>query len=108
MTNEEKITFLKHTIEVNDDDTDDVLSVYLSIAGSKIIERAYPFDDSEEKEVPPKYHVLQCKIAAYLLDKRGAEGQTAHSENGISRTYENADVPNTYLQDIVPHCGIIK
>ena len=38
----------------------------------------------------------------YLLNKRGAEGQTAHSENGISRSYEDGDVPPTLLRDIVP------
>jgi len=52
--------------------------------------------------------MLQLEIATYLLNKRGAEGQTAHSENGISRSYESADVPSSMLNQIVPHCGIIK
>jgi hypothetical protein len=77
------------------------------VAGKKIIARAYPYDDTVT-EVPDKYDTLQCEIAAYLLNKRGAEGQTQHTENGISRQYENADVPSSMLKVVTPHCGIIK
>ena len=83
---------------------DNVLISYLAIAGNKILRRAYPYDDTVT-EVPRRYGYLQCEIAAYLLNKRGAEGQTSHSENGISRTYESADVPESMLSEVVPHVG---
>lgn len=86
--------------------SDDVLNAYLTIAGKKIIERRYPYDDSIT-EVPNRYSVLQCEIATYLLNKRGAEGEIAHSENGISRTYESATVPESMLRDVIPICGVI-
>ena len=86
--------------------TDDVLYAYLTIAGRKIINRAYPYDPSVT-EVPTRYGYLQCEIATYLLNKRGADGEISHSENGISRTYENADVPNSMLRDVIPMCGVI-
>ena len=105
MTNAEKLDFLK--IMVGTSDSDDVLSTYLTIAGKKIIARAYPYDSSVT-EVPGEYEILQCEIAAYLLNKRGAEGQTAHMENGITRYYENADVPASMLKSVTPHCGVIK
>jgi hypothetical protein len=37
----------------------------------------------------------------------GAEGQTAHSENGINRTYEAADVSPSILRKIVPLVGSV-
>ena len=40
--------------------------------------------------------------------KRGAEGQTQHSENGITRQYENADIPSSMLKSLTPYCGTIK
>lgn len=92
---------------VSSSDTDDVLSTYLNLAGRKIIARAYPYDNTV-KEVPPQYDYLQCEIAVYMLNKRGAEGQTSHSENGISRQYENADVPASMLRVVTPYCGVIK
>lgn len=86
--------------------SDDVLMAYLAIAGKKIIERRYPYDDSVT-DVPARYGYLQCEIAAYLLNRRGAEGEVSHSENGISRTYESASVPESMLRDVTPICGVI-
>lgn len=105
MTNEEKITTLKAM--VGNSDSDEVLSTYLLLAGRKIINRAYPYDSSVT-EVPSEYETLQCEIAAYMLNKRGAEGQIQHTENGISRQYENADIPSSMLKPVTPHCGIPK
>ena len=105
MTNERKLTALRAM--VGGSDTDEVLSTYLMLAGSKIIDRAFPYRD-DVTEVPARYEAIQLEIAAYMLNKRGAEGQTSHSENGISRSYENADVPLSMLKAIVPYCGVIK
>lgn len=103
MTSEEKLTMLKAL--VGGSDSEGVLSTYLTLAGQKIIARAYPYDTSVT-DVPTQYETLQCEIAAYLLNKRGAEGQTGHTENGITRTYENGDVPSSMLKVVTPHCGI--
>ena len=104
MRQTEKLTQLKAM--VGSADSDDVLLAYLNIAGCKIINRAYPYG-TDETEVPSRYDFLQCEIAAYLLNKRGAEGQTSHSENGISRSYESADVPVSLLGAVTPMCGVI-
>ena len=106
MTEVEKLALLRVMVgQPNTNDwTDDVLISYLNIAGSKIINRAYPYDDTVT-EVPRRYGYLQCDIAAYLLNKRGAEGQTSHSENGVSRSYASADVPEAMLSEIIPHVG---
>lgn len=79
---------------------------YLDIAGSKICHKAYPFAETE-MNVPPKYDYTQVEIAVYLLNKRGAEGETSHSENGISRTYENADIPASLLREVLPMASVI-
>ena len=108
MTEVEKLSMLRVMVgQPNEGDwSDDVLISYLAIAGRKIINRAYPYDDTID-EVPRRYGYLQCDIAAYLLNKRGAEGQTAHSENGISRSYASADVPEAMLSEVVPHVGVL-
>ena len=104
MTQEEKVQLLKAM--VGESDTEEVLLAYLNIAGNKIINRAYPYDN-EVTEVPSRYDFLQCEIAAYLLNKRGAEGQTSHSENGISRSYGSADVPEALLGAVTPNVGVM-
>lgn len=109
MTEVEKLSLLRAMVgtpNTDEDWSDDVLISYLTIAGRKIINRAYPYDD-EVTEVPRRYGYLQCEIASYLLNKRGAEGQTAHSENGVSRSYESADVPESMLSEVIPHVGVL-
>lgn len=105
MTEEEKLIALKAMVGGSDDD--EVLLVYLKLAGRKILAKAYPYDDTV-RNVPAQYSLLQCEIAAYLLNKRGAEGQTSHSENGITRAYENGDVPASMLKSVIPYAGVMQ
>lgn len=83
-----------------------VISAYLSLAGSKILRRAYPFDPTVT-EVPEQYAMAQVEIAVYLMSRRGSEGVTAHSENGYSDSYESGGVPDSLLRGIVPMAGVL-
>lgn len=87
--------------------TEAVLSTYLTLAGDKICRKAYPYDPTVTT-VPAQYDSLHVEIAAYLLNKRGAEGEKTHSENGISRTYENGDVPNSLMRQITPFVSVLS
>ena len=102
MTDEEKLTMLKSMTEETDND---VLSTYLTLAKGVVLSRAYP--NTQEDTVPAKYDTVHVEIAAYMLNKRGAEGETAHSENGVSRSYEDGDIPPTLLRRILPMAGVI-
>ena len=103
MTEDEKIVLLSTMTGQQGD----VLSAYLAIAEDKVLRKLYPFDDTI-KGIPERYHMTQVEIAAYLLNKRGAEGDTAHSENGVSRSYEDGDVPPPLYRDIIPYAGVVK
>lgn len=92
---------------VGEDDSDDVLDTYLSVAGQKIIDKAFPYNP-EVTEVPERYRMKQCEIAAYLMNKRGAEGELSHKEGDITRSYADADVPASFLRGIIPTVGVIK
>lgn len=98
-------TQLKMLRSIANEDDEDVLLSYLQLAGDIIIGRVYPFRDDVE-DVPPKYTSRQVEIAGYLLNKRGAEGENYHSENGINRSYESASVPASMLKDVVPFVGV--
>ena len=109
MTDVEKLSLLRVMTGKPDNDeewSDDVLFSYLTIAGRKILNRAYPYDDTVTI-VPVRYENLQCEIANYLLNRRGSEGQTSHSENGVSRSYESADVPESMLREVLPRVGVL-
>lgn len=80
------------------------LNQLLNFAGEKILNQRYPFGTSETK-VPDRYKSLQIRIAADLYGRIGAVGQNSHTENGIARVWENADVAQSLLNEIVPMAG---
>lgn len=50
-----------------------------------------------------KYESLIVKLALSSITKYGAEGETSHGENGISRNYDTAgEYPEALLSRIVP------
>ncbi len=104
MTNAEKLTMLTSMTGETDGD---VLSTYLSLAADVVVSKAYPFGDGTEI-MPTKYDHVQVRIAAYMLNRRGAEGERLHTENGITRQYENGDVPPSLLRTIIPFTGKIN
>lgn len=103
MTDSKKLETLQ---SLSGETNEGVLLAFLSLAGEKILRKAYPFHP-EKRDVPIKYHNTQIEIALYLLNKRGAEGETAHSENGISRSYESATVPESMLAHITPYASVL-
>lgn len=103
MNDADKFVMVKSLSGEKDDDT---VFTYLRLAGNKICRRAFPFDLTAT-EVPDCYAMLQVEIAVYLLNKRGAEGQTAHTENGVSRSYENGGIPESMLREIVPVAKVL-
>lgn len=107
MTPEMKRTMLQSMLDSTE--TEAVLDTYLELAKQKILNRMYPFkDDYTGLDVPDRYVAVQLKIATYLLNKRGAEGEVSHIENGIHRNYGNADIPEQMLTEIVPFCSVIR
>ena len=76
-------------------------SAMLILAGSRIIEKAYPFDHDVE-DVPPRYHALQCEIASYLISRSDSQGETRHNENGVDITWASDSVPDSMLANVTP------
>lgn len=67
-----------------------LIGVYLADAEDAILNRMYPFKRPDAVSID-KYERLQCKLAARYILRRGAEGETAHNENGINRTYKSVN-----------------
>lgn len=88
--------------------SDELLNALLEQAGGIVLARRYPFGTPAVDEVPARYEYIQCRIAVELYSRLGAEGQKAHSENGISRTWEAGDVSPSLLAKITPMCGSVS
>lgn len=106
MTNEQKIEKLKVLISP-DTAFDETLSYLLEQAEGICLNRRYPFGPPEGATLSPLHEQIQLRVAVEIFSKMGAEGQTMHTENGVSRTWEAADVSPSLLRQIVPVCGSV-
>ena len=93
MTEAEKIILVRS--QINEDasvSSDETIAVYLLLACNKMLERLYPYDTTKEaSDIPSRYDVLQCELAARLYLRRGGEGEISHEENGVNRTYASVE-----------------
>lgn len=61
------------------------------------------FDATPSIPFEPKYETLIVRLALASITKYGAEGETGHSENGISRSYDTAgQYPEALMSMIIP------
>ena len=92
MTDDQKLAILKQMLDPSDTTSDEIANAYLAAAEKAVINLAYPFGDGSEV-MPEKYEYEQIEIALYMLNKRGAEGEKLHIEEGIHRSFEVAGIP---------------
>ena len=93
---------IRITEKTNDVELEDILES----AKAVILSRRFPFGQPPT-ELEERYKDLQIRIAVEMFNKRGAEGETAHSENGISRSYSSASVSEELLREITPKAGVV-
>ena len=94
---------------VGGDEDAATLSAYLDMAAQAILNKAYAYDmDNKPDDVPEKYQMRQIEIASFLMNKRGAEGEVQHIENGIHRNYQTASIPDDMLREVIPFVGVVK
>lgn len=83
---------------------DSMAHTYLDDAARMVLERRYSNArfDWHSLPFPERYESFQMRVAVALWARRGAEGEAAHSENGVSRTYESVDA---ILSEVTPYVG---
>lgn len=87
---------------------DNVLERCIQMAFSAIMSRRFPYSDDWPDEVELRYRDLQYRMALDIYNKRGAEGELAHSENGISRSYQSSWISEDLLLEVTPVVGVLK
>ena len=104
INNESQLLKLKNRLNIIGNEEDTLLLNFLDSAKYEIMARRYPYGDFP-KELDIRYADLQLRIAVVMYNKQGAEGQKSHSENGVSRSYEDYGY---LLSEVVPMVGGIK
>ena len=78
-----------------------VLLILVNRAIRKVCTKRYPFgySDDEKTKAVEKYRDTIFEAAVYYWAKQGADGESSHSENSISRTYNAEDA---IFFDVIP------
>lgn len=83
-----------------------VLLILINRAIRKICAKRYPwgYTDKEKEAAIERYRDTIFEAAVYYWTKQGADGESSHSENGISRSYKNEE--DIYF-DVVPMVKVL-
>ena len=88
MTFEEKYEAFQKRL--NEEVDVSLFETYLHLANQKILNHRFPYG-TELIEVEPRFEEELIELTIVLYNQRGAEGQSSHSENGITRHYRSVD-----------------
>lgn len=107
-------------LRIPEEPNEQVLMDCIEMAKNAILARRFPYGDwpvrtatgedgtpVQETYVEPRYEDLLYRMAVDLYNKAGAEGQTGHSENGVSRQYESSWISEQLLLEVVPMVGVV-
>lgn len=86
--------------------TQQKMMFYLEDAGDAIIRRLDPLGVVGVTEVPDRYAMLQAKLAARYSFRAGGEGEMAHNENGVNRSYGSVN-DEDLLREIMPYAKVM-
>lgn len=106
MTDAQKLVTLQTILggdgEVPDDDT---LNTYLTVAGDEILEWMYHLIGGVPAgvtEVPGRYAGTQIYAVIAGFTQAGAEGESAHIENGVHRNFRFSDMLDYIHNNVLP------
>lgn len=108
MTISEKLAQLKALLQVKDTSQDALLSTYLNFAKAEILAWLYSGKTPEGvTDVPERYEPTQIMACVVGYGQAGTEGQTAHSEGDVSRTFSNPTMSDYIRRNVTPYVQVI-
>ena len=98
------LSTLKTVLKARDfDEFDDAYLRYEIDRAIDEINRCRRFTPTASRRYDEKYEYLIIPFCISAIAKIGAEGQTSHSENGVSRQYGSSmDYPKDLVRQIIP------
>jgi hypothetical protein len=85
---------IKLGIDAGDTSQNDLLKLYLEDAENEILSL------TNQDVIPEKLLPTQIELAIIYYNKQGIEGQTGHSEGGVSRSFEEG-IPKNVKKKIL-------
>ena len=110
MTDAEKISKIKTLLDDGGEmPTDAKLLTYLSMAGNEILSWMYHLIGgvpTDVTTVPIRYENTQIYAVVAGYTQAGAEGESNHSENGVTRDYRYSDMLDYIHNNVLPYVRV--
>ena len=100
---EDMLTYLGDDVSESDVP---VILILIRRAVNKVCAKRYPFGYTEDERnvAVERYQNTIFEAAIYYWAKQGADGESSHSENSISHSYESED---SLYYDVVPMIKVL-
>lgn len=109
MTDSEKLNRLKRMMRLEDSD-DETLLAFLEFTRDEILSwewKNYGSIPDDISDVPREYEGIQLNAVMIGFSQIGGEGETQHSENGVSRQFDYSSCLDYIHKNIIPFAGVI-
>ncbi len=110
MSNQEKLDMLQTLLGVGSSETSEMerIEVYLSAAEKEIINWRFSLTGNLPETLPEEYDMTHVWAVINGYSQAGAEGQSTHSENGVARTFNYADMVQYIRRNVRPMVGVLS
>lgn len=103
----DKLAMVKTFLEIEDGSEDVRLTAYLAAAEKEIIGWRYSLSSQKVNTLPSEYEMTQIFAVVAGYSQSGAENQTSHSENSITRQFKHADMIAYIRANVMPIAGLL-
>ena len=107
MNDTEKLSMVKSMLGFEDTSEDEKLTVYLTVSQKEILGWRYSYCEEIPTEIPAEYEMTQVFAVIAGYSQSGAEMESQHNENGISRTFKYEDMIAYIRSHVTPFVGVV-
>lgn len=103
-----KLSMIKTILGISNTGEDATLSTYLSASEQELLAWKYGYSavDNRPVSIPADDEMTQIFAVVAGYSQRGAENQSSHAENGISRSFIHSDMVKYIRENCIAVAGV--
>lgn len=105
MTNLERLKI--RVPEATEAELEDVLESAKDVILSRCFVSPHRASEEDRAVALTEHNEKVLRASVVIYNMRGIEGQTAHSENGVARSFDDYEGLKPILESIIPRCDVV-
>ena len=107
MTTANQIATIKSILGITDNSEDERIATFLTVAKSEVLSWRYNDRAEEVEDFPVQYEMTTIYAVVAGYSQSGAENQTSHGENGITRAFKYSDMIEYIHAHVIPIVKVV-